>query len=250
MSRTETYLIYGMHAVHAALEKEPENITRIWLEQSRRDQRGSAIMGLAKQNGIEVERVSRDELDKRVPDATHQGVAAESKAKAALDEAGLKQLLDNLDETPFLLILDGVTDPHNLGACLRTADAAGVHAVIVPRDKACGLTPVVRKVASGAVETVPFVQVTNLARTLKSLKERNIWLIGTDLDTEQDLYQADLTGPLALVMGAEGKGMRRLTREHCDFLLKLPMQGSVQSLNVSVSTGICLYEAVRQRQSS
>jgi len=250
MSKTETYLIYGMHAVHAALEKEPENITRIWLEQSRRDQRGSAIMGLAKQNGIEVERVTRDELDKRVPDATHQGVAAESKAKAALDEAGLKQLLDNLDETPFLLILDGVTDPHNLGACLRTADAAGVHAVIVPRDKACGLTPVVRKVASGAVETVPFVQVTNLARTLKSLKERNIWLIGTDLDTEQDLYQADLTGPLALVMGAEGKGMRRLTREHCDFLLKLPMQGSVQSLNVSVSTGICLYEAVRQRQSS
>lgn len=250
MSKTETYLIYGMHAVHAALEKEPENITRIWLEQSRRDQRGSAIMGLAKQNGIEVERVTRDELDKRVPDATHQGVAAESKAKAALDEAGLKQLLDNLDETPFLLILDGVTDPHNLGACLRTADAAGVHAVIVPRDKACGLTPVVRKVASGAVETVPFVQVTNLARTLKGLKERNIWLIGTDLDTEQDLYQADLTGPLALVMGAEGKGMRRLTREHCDFLLKLPMQGSVQSLNVSVSTGICLYEAVRQRQSS
>lgn len=250
MSKTETYLIYGMHAVHAALEKEPENITRIWLEQSRRDQRGSAIMGLAKQNGIEVERVTRDELDKRVPDATHQGVAAESKAKAALDEVGLKQLLDNLDETPFLLILDGVTDPHNLGACLRTADAAGVHAVIVPRDKACGLTPVVRKVASGAVETVPFVQVTNLARTLKGLKERNIWLIGTDLDTEQDLYQADLTGPLALVMGAEGKGMRRLTREHCDFLLKLPMQGSVQSLNVSVSTGICLYEAVRQRQSS
>lgn len=245
---SDTYFIYGMHAVQAALEKEPDNITRIWLEQSRRDQRGSAIMGLAKQNGIHVERVKRDELDRRVPDATHQGVVAESKAKAALDEAGLKQLLDNLDETPFLLVLDGVTDPHNLGACLRTADAAGVHAVIVPRDKACGLTPVVRKVASGAAETVPFVQVTNLARTLKSLKERNIWLMGTDLETEQDIYQADLTGPVALVMGAEGKGMRRLTREHCDFLVKLPMQGSVQSLNVSVSTGICLYEAVRQRQ--
>jgi 23S rRNA (guanosine2251-2'-O)-methyltransferase len=165
-----------------------------------------------------------------------------------LDEEGLKQLLDNLDEAPLLLVLDGVTDPHNLGACLRTADGAGVHAVIVPRDKACGLTPVVRKVASGAAETVPLVQVTNLARTLKALKQRNIWLMGTDLDTEQELYQADMTGPLALVMGAEGKGMRRLTRENCDFLVKLPMQGAVQSLNVSVSTGICLYEAVRQRK--
>jgi 23S rRNA (guanosine2251-2'-O)-methyltransferase len=174
-------------------------------------------------------------------------VVAESKAKAALNEAGLNQLLDNLAEPPLLLILDGVTDPHNLGACLRTADAAGVHALIVPRDKACGLTAVVRKVASGAAETVPFVQVTNLARTLKALKQRNIWLVGTDLDTEQDIYEADLSGPLALVMGAEGKGMRRLTREQCDFLVKLPMRGSVQSLNVSVSTGICLYEAVRQR---
>lgn len=244
---SDKYLIYGMHAVQAALEKEPQNITRIWLEQSRRDQRGSAIMGLAKQGGIHVERVKRDELDKLAPDSNHQGVVAESKAKAALNEAGLKQLLDHLEEAPLLLILDGVTDPHNLGACLRTADAAGVHAVIVPRDKACGLTPVVRKVASGAAETMPFVQVTNLARTLKALKERNIWLVGTDLDSEQDIYQADLTGPLALVMGAEGKGMRRLTREECDFLVKLPMRGSVQSLNVSVSTGICLYEAVRQR---
>ena len=249
MSENETYLIYGMHAVQAALEKEPENLTRIWLEQSRRDQRGSAIMGLAKQNNIQVERVKRDELDKRAPDATHQGVVAESIAKGALAEAELTQLLDSLDEPAFLLILDGVTDPHNLGACLRTADAAGVHAVIVPRDNACGLTPVVRKVASGAAETVPFVQVTNLARTLKSLKARNIWLMGTDLDTEQDIYQADFTGALALIMGAEGKGMRRLTREHCDFLVKLPMQGSVQSLNVSVSTGICLYEAIRQRLS-
>ncbi|MEJ2141535.1 MAG: 23S rRNA (guanosine(2251)-2'-O)-methyltransferase RlmB [Gammaproteobacteria bacterium] len=244
---SDTYFIYGMHAVQATLEKEPQNITRIWLEQSRRDQRGSAVMGLAKQNGIHVVRVKRDELDKLVPEASHQGVVAESKAKAALNEAGLNQLLDNLAEPPLLLILDGVTDPHNLGACLRTADAAGVHALIVPRDKACGLTAVVRKVASGAAETVPFVQVTNLARTLKALKQRNIWLVGTDLDTEQDIYEADLSGPLALVMGAEGKGMRRLTREQCDFLVKLPMRGSVQSLNVSVSTGICLYEAVRQR---
>ena len=244
---SETYLIYGMHAVQAALEKEPENLNRIWLEKARRDARGSAIAGLAKQNGVELIRVDKDELDKLSQGARHQGVVAESKAKSALDEAGLFQLLDNLDTTPFLLILDGVTDPHNLGACLRTADAAGVHAVIVPRDKACGLTPVVRKVASGAAETVPFVQVTNLARTIKDIKDRNIWLVGTDLDTDQNLYQADLKGPLALVMGAEGKGMRRLTREACDFLVKLPMQGSVQSLNVSVSTGICLYEAVRQR---
>jgi 23S rRNA (guanosine2251-2'-O)-methyltransferase len=248
MSNSESYFIYGMHAVQAVLEKEPNNLVRIWLEQSRRDQRGSTIMALAKQNGIPVERVKRDELDKRVPEGKHQGVVAESRAKTALDEEGLKQLLDNLDEAPLLLVLDGVTDPHNLGACLRTADGAGVHAVIVPRDKACGLTPVVRKVASGAAETVPLVQVTNLARTLKALKQRNIWLMGTDLDTEQELYQADMTGPLALVMGAEGKGMRRLTRENCDFLVKLPMQGAVQSLNVSVSTGICLYEAVRQRK--
>lgn len=244
---SETFLIYGIHAVQAVLEKEPENLNRIWLEKSRRDARGSAIVGLAKQHGVEVIRVDRESLDKRAQGARHQGVVAESNARAAFDEAGLFRLLDELEEAPFLLILDGVTDPHNLGACLRTADAAGVHAVIVPRDKACGLTPVVRKVASGAAETVPFVQVTNLARTIKDIKERGIWLVGTDLDTEQNLYQADLKGPLALVMGAEGKGMRRLTREACDFLVKLPMQGSVQSLNVSVSTGICLYEAVRQR---
>ena len=157
-------------------------------------------------------------------------------------------ILAGLEVPPFLLILDGVQDPHNLGACLRTADAAGVHAVIVPRDKACGLTSTVRKVACGAAETVPFVQVTNLTRTLKALQQAGIWIIGTDLDTTQSLYDSDLTGPLALVLGAEGKGLRRLTREACDSLVKLPMQGTVQSLNVSVSAGICLYEALRQRQ--
>ncbi|MCP4283408.1 MAG: 23S rRNA (guanosine(2251)-2'-O)-methyltransferase RlmB, partial [Gammaproteobacteria bacterium] len=163
-------------------------------------------------------------------------------------ESALENLLINLDEPPFLLILDGVQDPHNLGACLRSADGAGVHAVIAPKDRSVGLTPVVRKVASGAAESTPFFQVTNLARTLKQLKrDYNLWLVGTAGESEQNMYTADLTGPLALVMGGEEKGMRRLTRDSCDYLVRLPMHGAVESLNVSVATGVCLYEALRQR---
>ena len=247
---TETHFIFGMHAVQAALQHEPDTIKTVWMEHARRDKRAQEVQQLARQHGIAVQRVERVELDQMVAGGRHQGVVAEALVQPAMSEAGLKALLAGLDGPAFLLILDGVQDPHNLGACLRTADAAGVHAVIAPRDKACGLTSTVRKVACGAAETVPFVQVTNLARTLKGLQQAGIWVIGTDLDTSVSLYDSDLTGPLALVLGAEGKGLRRLTREACDALVKLPMQGTVQSLNVSVSAGICLYEALRQRQAA
>ena len=182
-----------------------------------------------------------------MPDARHQGVVARCRAVTVWQEDDLDQLLDGLSVPPLLLVLDGVQDPHNLGACLRSADAAGVHAVIAPRDRAVGLTPVVRKVASGAAETVPFIQVTNLARTLRTLKDKGLWTVGADAEGDGDVFSADLRGPTVLVMGAEGQGMRRLTREHCDLLVRIPMQGTVESLNVSVATGICLFEAVRQR---
>ncbi len=241
------HLIYGLHAVQAALEKEPEIISGLWLEHARRDARAQKLMALAREAGIEIKKVKREELDALVGEVRHQGVVAAATAVSAKDESWLTTFLGALDDIPFLLILDGVTDPHNLGACLRTADAAGVHAVIAPRDNACGLTGTVRKVACGAAETIPFVQVTNLARTLRTLQKSGIWLTGADAETAQDIYATDLRGPLGLVMGAEGSGLRRLTREHCDQLVRLPMHGSVQSLNVSVSTGICLYEALRQR---
>jgi len=247
---TLPHYIYGLHAVQAALEKEPETLTGLWLEHARRDARAQKLLALAREAGIEVNRVRREELDARVGEVRHQGVVAAATAVSAHDESWLKDFLASLAAPPFLLVLDGVTDPHNLGACLRTADAAGVQAVIAPRDRACGLTATVRKVACGAAETVPFVQVTNLARSLRMLQKQGVWLTGADAEAEQDIYAADLRGPLALVMGAEGSGLRRLTRELCDQLIRLPMCGSVQSLNVSVSTGICLYEALRQRKAS
>ena len=248
MSDPHSHYIYGLHAVQAVLQREPESVSQLWVENSRRDEKVKKLLQLAYDANIKPLRVSRDELNKLVGEtANHQGVVAMSRETPAGKEKDLRKLLENLTEPAFLLILDGVQDPHNLGACLRTADAAGVHAVIAPKDKATGLTAVVRKVASGAAETVPFIQVTNLARTLRELQQAGIWLIGTSLETEQNLYQADLTGPLGLVLGAEGTGLRRLTAENCDLLVKLPMLGTVQSLNVSVSAGICLYEAVRQR---
>jgi 23S rRNA (guanosine2251-2'-O)-methyltransferase len=191
--------------------------------------------------------VERGALDRAAHGANHQGAVAWVRAPAARAEKDLIRILDEADGPAFLLILDGVQDPHNLGACLRTADAAGVHALVSPKDNAVGLTPVVCKVASGAAETVPYVQVTNLARTIDGLKERGIWLIGTAGEAESSLFETDLTAPLALVMGGEGKGLRRLTRGRCDLLVRLPMLGAVESLNVSVAAGICLYEAARQR---
>ncbi len=244
----QTHIIHGLHAVQSVLEHEADTVKQLWMEHNRRDKRSQVLVRLARDARVPLQRVERELLDQKSGFARHQGVVAEVSQQPAMDEAGLFAYLKDLQEPAFLLVLDGVQDPHNLGACLRTADAAGVHVLIAPRDSACGLTSTVRKVASGAAETVPFVQVTNLARTLKKLQAAGIWLVGTDLETEASLFQSDLTGPLALVLGAEGKGMRRLTREVCDSLVKLPMAGTVQSLNVSVSAGICLYEALRQRQ--
>jgi len=245
---SNTQIIFGLHSVRTALKHEGA-VTELWVEARRQDRRIREVIQLAKEVGLQVSKVSRDELDALAPaGANHQGVVASTKSPAALDEASLKALLNKLDVPPFLLVLDGVQDPHNLGACLRSADAAGVHAVIAPKDRSVGLGPTACKVACGAAESVPFVQVTNLARTLRWLQDdAGVWLIGTAGETEANLFQTDLTGPLALVMGGEEKGMRRLTREACDAVVKLPMAGQVESLNVSVAAGVALFEAVRQR---
>ncbi|MCL5041769.1 MAG: 23S rRNA (guanosine(2251)-2'-O)-methyltransferase RlmB [Gammaproteobacteria bacterium] len=241
--------VFGLHAVKALLERHPKRVKSLWLQRGRLDERMQAVASLAEQQGITVERVTVDVLDQRA-DGVHQGVLAQVLPSQLWSEDMLGHLLDKLDTPPLLLVLDGVTDPHNLGACLRTADAAGVQAVIIPKDKSVGLTPVVRKVACGAAETVPLVAVTNLARCLKNLQQRGLWIVGAAGEAEQMIYQVDFSVPSVLVMGAEGSGMRRLTREHCDYLAKLPMAGSVSSLNVSVASGICLFEAVRQRQAA
>lgn len=239
--------IFGLHAVQAVLKTSADKVRLLKVLRGREDQRLQKILGMAERLGLSVERVSRSDLD-ALADGSHQGIAALCDDAEVQDENFLYQLLDRSQETPFLLILDGITDPHNLGACLRSADAVGVQAVIVPKDNSVGLTPVVQKVACGAAETVPLVVVTNLARTLKRLQTRGLWVIGAAGEAEQLVYNADLKGPIALVLGAEEKGLRRLTREHCDLLVKLPMAGVVNSLNVSVAAGICLFEAVRQRR--
>jgi 23S rRNA (guanosine2251-2'-O)-methyltransferase len=238
----------GIHSARAALKFGPAGVDRIWLDPARHDRRLAELADLATRAGVQVCRVERDAIERAARGTNHQGVLAWVRVPAAQSEPDLDTLLDGLADPPLLLILDEVQDPHNLGACLRAADGAGAHAVIAPKDKSVGLTPVVCKVASGAAESVPYVQVTNLARTLERLKTRGIWLTGTAGDAGTDLYAADLTGPLGLVMGNEGSGLRRLTRDHCDRLVRLPMCGQVESLNVAVATGICLYEAVRQRR--
>ncbi len=240
-------IICGIHAVESALRNDPENIGQIWLEKNSRNDRLKKLLQLVEENGLRITTQPAEKLDKMAGNNRHQGIVAEYFKLKSWTENDLYDLLDGLEETPFLLVLDGVTDPHNLGACLRTAEGAGVHAVIAPKDNAASITPTVRKVASGAAEVVPFIPVTNLARTLDMLKERGIWLTGTSDKAKQTLYQADLKGAIALVMGAEGAGIRRLTEERCDYLISIPMQGQVSSLNVSVATGVCLYEALRQR---
>jgi 23S rRNA (guanosine2251-2'-O)-methyltransferase len=242
--------VAGIHSVRTALKHGSEGVGEVWLERRRRDRRLAEIAELAQAAGVRIRQVERDEIERAARGLNHQGAVAFVRAPATRGEPELAALLDGLSAPPFLLLLDEVQDPHNLGACLRTADAAGVHAVIAPRDNAVGLTPVVCKVASGAAETLPYVQVTNLARTMDALKERGIWLIGTAGEAETELFGADLAGPLGLVMGSEGRGLRRLTRERCDRLVRLPMLGTVESLNVSVATGICLYEALRQRRAA
>ncbi|MFY1666422.1 23S rRNA (guanosine(2251)-2'-O)-methyltransferase RlmB [Pseudomonas sp. Pseu.R1] len=238
--------IYGVHAVEALLRHHPKRVKQIWLAEGRSEPRMQVLIDLAAQNRVQVGQAERREMDAWV-EGVHQGVVAEVSPSQVWGEAMLDELLDRTEGAPLILVLDGVTDPHNLGACLRTADAAGALAVIVPKDKSATLTPTVRKVACGAAEVIPLVAVTNLARTLEKLQQRGLWVVGTAGEAEQELYQQDLTGPLIMIMGAEGKGMRRLTREHCDYLVRLPMAGSVSSLNVSVATGVCLFEAMRQR---
>jgi 23S rRNA (guanosine2251-2'-O)-methyltransferase len=239
---------YGMHAVRVLLSRTPQRVRRVLVAAGKEAGRLAEIRALAAQAGIAVVTVEEASLDKLADGGRHQGVLAEVAARSGDPETQLEEALEAAGATPLLLVLDGVQDPHNLGACLRSADAAGVAAVIAPRDRAAGLTPVVRKVAAGAAETVPFVAVVNLARTLRELKQRGVWLVGTDDSADKSLHDADLTGPLALVMGSEGEGMRRLTRECCDQLVSIPMAGAVESLNVSVATGVVLFEAVRQRR--
>lgn len=238
--------VYGLHAVQALLKSAPQRINELLVLEGRHDQRLQKILQAAARADIRVRQAGRKELDK-LADGKHQGVVALSFPGELHDERFLYRMLDDSQGAPLLLVLDGVTDPHNLGACLRTAEAAGVQAVIAPRDNAATLTPTARKVSCGAAEVLPYVPVTNLARCLRQLQERGVWLIGTAGEAQQTVYQADLRGPLALVMGAEGDGMRRLTRECCDGLVKIPMAGEISSLNVSVATGVCLFEAVRQR---
>lgn len=239
-------LIYGIHAVTALLNTHPENIIELYFQQDRQDQKIQQIMQMVKNLRIKYRELPRKKLDELV-NAQHQGIIAHCRKAKLYNETDIEILLKGLESPPFLLILDEVQDPHNLGACLRSANAAGVHMVIAPKDNSVGLTPAVRKVASGAADVTPFIQVTNLARTLRSLKEQGIWLYGTAGEATSSLYNQNLTGPLGIVLGAEGKGLRRLTAELCDYLISIPMFGSVESLNVSVATGICLFEAVRQR---
>jgi 23S rRNA (guanosine2251-2'-O)-methyltransferase len=243
-------LIFGIHAVNALINRAPERFIEIFLLKGREDDRLMPIINLSRKYGIGAQLVSRKVLDDKSDGEQHQGVVARIRPGKSYTENDLDDILlvaEKKSLAPFLLILDGVTDPHNLGACLRNADAAGVQAIIVPKDNAAHITPTVRKVAVGAAESVPLVQVTNLVRTMKHLQQQGVWIVGTAGETDTCLYDVKLAGPIALVMGAEGKGMRRLTRENCDQLVKLPMAGDVSSLNVSVATGICLFEMVRQR---
>lgn len=258
-------LVYGIHVVRHFLNQKPEEILEVFVSEVRDDQRIQEIFSLAKQFGISSHRVDKKQLDQWFPDSQHQGVAAKVRPKPLLTERDLPEFIQKATENitypgapliasstsssaPLLLVLDGVQDPHNLGACLRSCDACGVTAVIVPKDRSAALSAVARKVACGAFETVPIIQVTNLVRSLEQLKELGLWIIGASGNASQSLYQVDLKGPVALVLGAEGTGLRRLTEEHCDVLMHIPMKGIVESLNVSVATGVCLYEAIRQRQ--
>ena len=238
-------LLFGFHAVTVRLKVAPDSVRELFVDAGRKDQRMRQFLARAEEAGVTITELDDDRLQKLCGTHRHQGVAA--RVDAIQHTHSLDDLLDGIEEPPLILVLDGITDPHNLGACLRVADGAGVHAVIAPKDHAVGINATVAKVASGAAETVPYFMVTNLARTLGELKERDIWVTGTSDDAPGTLYAADLKVPTALVLGAEGKGMRQLTRKHCDQLVSIPMMGGVESLNVSVASAVCLYEARRQR---
>jgi len=239
----EPRVVFGFHAVLARLRADPKSVLEIFLDETRNDARGKDLISIAERAGVRLMRVPTKRLDGFYGGGRHQGVVARVEVKSMADN--LDDVLDQV-EKPLLLVLDGVTDPHNLGACLRVANAAGAHAVVAPRDRAAGITPAVSKVASGAAEATPYLMVTNLARTLAELKERNIWIVGADERADQTIYAADLPESIAWVLGAEGEGMRRLTRESCDLLVRIPMRGAVESLNVSVCAGICLFESLRR----
>jgi 23S rRNA (guanosine2251-2'-O)-methyltransferase len=243
--------LFGFHAVGVRIKTAPTSVFEVFYDVQRRDARMRQFTDRARDSGIKLVESDGLRLAKMCGSHGHQGVVARVDALAQV--TSLDELLENLEasgvKNPLLLVLDGVTDPHNLGACLRVADGAGAHAVIAPKDHAAGISAIVSKVASGAAETMPYFMVTNLARTLGELKERNIWCIGTADDAEKTIYDVALTGPVALVLGAEGDGMRQLTRKTCDQLVSIPMHGAVESLNVSVASGVCLYEALRQRRS-
>ena len=248
---SKSQLIFGLHAVEAAISRQPERFIEIYALKGRQDDRLVSIVNAARKQGISVQFMTRKVLDNKAGDERHQGVMARVTPAKQLSEddlAGIISSCADSDKNAFILILDGVTDPHNLGACMRSADAAGVDAIVVPKDNAAKITSTVQKVACGAADTVPFIPVTNLARTMRFMQKEGIWIIGTAGETDQNLYQTEFKGPIALAMGAEGTGLRRLTKEHCDELVKIPMAGSVSSLNVSVATGICLFEVIRQRQ--
>lgn len=251
---TQKQYTFGLHAVSALLEKQPESIQLLYIQKNRHDKKIAALLSLANRlPHIVIHYVSREELDSLSAAANHQGVIAVSHQPHIYAEVDLKNIVQNAQKhndgsPPLLLVLDGVQDPHNLGACFRSAAAFGVHALIVPKDKSVGLTPIVAKVACGGIENVPFVQVVNLTRTLNTLKDLGIWVFGADMEAQMSLSQTDLSGPVALVLGSEGSGLRRLTREHCDNLIKIPMRSAMSSLNVSVAAGICLFEVIRQRK--
>jgi 23S rRNA (guanosine2251-2'-O)-methyltransferase len=250
---SSAHIIFGFHAVLGRLRQNPQGIREICIDKDRVDVRMKDLLALAQEKNIRVMQLERERLDGMAGSGQnqgrHQGVVARVE-DTPMPYMDIHDVLESLDESPFFLILDGVEDPHNLGACLRVADAMGVHAVIAPKDRAVGLNATVRKVACGAAESVPFIAVTNLARTMRELKEAGVWLVGAAMEAEHDLFSARLQGPIALVLGAEGSGLRRLTAETCDDLVRIPMLGSVESLNVSVASGMFLYEARRQRQQS
>jgi 23S rRNA (guanosine2251-2'-O)-methyltransferase len=246
---TSNKILFGFHAVTVRLKTHPKSISEIHVDTTRRDQRMRAFVERVKEAGAKLVDSDDDRLSKLAGSSRHQGVVARVSALAmqhSLDD--VMEGLEAAEVMPLLLVLDGVTDPHNLGACLRVADGAGANAVIAPKDHAVGLNATVAKVASGAAETVPYLMVTNLARSLNELKERDVWIIGTSDQAEKSIYEVDLNRPVALVLGAEGDGMRQLTTKTCDELVSIPMQGAVESLNVSVAAGVCLFEALRQRQ--
>jgi 23S rRNA (guanosine2251-2'-O)-methyltransferase len=241
----EPRVVFGFHAVLARLRADPTSVLELYVDETRHDARIRDVATVAERAGVKVLRVPTKRLDGFYGGGRHQGVVARVEVKSP--SHSLDEILEQVQGPPLLLLLDGVTDPHNLGACLRVANAAGVHAVVAPKDRAAGISAAVSKVASGAAEATPYLMVTNLARTIDELKEREIWIVGTDERAEQSLYQANLPEAIAWVLGAEGEGMRRLTREKCDLLVRIPMAGAVGSLNVSVAAGVCLFESVRRR---